>query len=392
MKSKISAAARSEILALLQRQMYVSADQAAEVLEKYGVSGDDETLQKRYRKRLCQQLMASIRDEDGHRQVLALCDTKGGAEYIIIDCCNDPVKLEKIWYRLNGQMTGLDNTFDAYLYQLVENKQRFIAQIMTSKSPARVADDIDETALSYSEIKALATGNPLIIEKCNLDMEVTKLNVLKASHLSQKYALENMVFRKYPETIQRLQERIACYEQDVQLAAKHPKQKEGFAGMEIQGKHYTDKEAAGKAIIDVCTKMTSSEAVEMGQYRGFALSLAYDSTKNEYHMRLKGTMTHATVLGVDVFGNITRMDNVIDGLTGKLETVRDELRETEKQLENARAEMETPFAKEAELTEKTARLKELNILLNMDQKDCSLIDDVPEDTASERARSKERER
>ena len=285
-----------------------------------------------------------------------------------------------------------ENTFDAYLYQLVENKQRFIAQIMTSKSPARVADDIDETALSYSEIKALATGNPLIIEKCNLDMEVTKLNVLKASHLSQKYALENMVFRKYPETIQRLQERIACYEQDVQLAAKHPKPKEGFAGMEIQGKHYTDKEAAGKAIIDVCTKMTSSEAVEMGQYRGFALSLAYDSTKNEYHMRLKGTMTHVTVLGVDVFGNITRMDNVIDGLTGKLETVRDELRETEKQLENARAEMETPFAKEAELTEKTARLKELNILLNMDQKDSSLIDDVPEDTAPERARSKERER
>lgn len=162
-----------------------------------------------------------------------------------------------------------EGTFDAYLYQLVENKQKFIAQIMTSKAPVRVADDVDETALSYSEIKALATGNPLIIEKCNLDMEVARLNMLKASHLNQVYALEELVYRKYPEEITRLTERIAGYEQDVALAAAHPKAQEGFCGMEVDGKHYTEKEDAGKAIIDVCTRMTGSDAVLWGSTGAF---------------------------------------------------------------------------------------------------------------------------
>ena len=213
-----------------------------------------------------------------------------------------------------------EGTFDAYLYQLVENKQKFIAQIMTSKAPVRVADDVDETALSYSEIKALATGNPLIIEKCNLDMEV------------------------------------------------------------------------GKAILDVCTKMTGSDAVFLGQYRGFSLVLSYDGPSNEYRMTMKGTLSHTAVLEADVFGNLTRMDNVIDGLSGKLEAVRAELADTQVQLENARTELVAPFAREAELTEKTARLKELNILLNMDQKDKSLIDDVPDEDTPERPRSKGMER
>ena len=285
-----------------------------------------------------------------------------------------------------------EGTFDAYLYQLVENKQKFIAQIMTSKAPVRVADDVDETALSYSEIKALATGNPLIIEKCNLDMEVGKLNMLKASYLSQKYALEDMVLKKYPEAITRLTERIAGYEQDVQIAASHPKPQEGFVGITILDQPYADKEAAGKAILDVCTKMTGSDAVFLGQYRGFSLVLSYDGPSNEYRMTMKGTLSHTAVLGADVFGNLTRMDNVIDGLSGKLEAVRAELADTQVQLENARTELAAPFARETELAEKTARLKELNILLNMDQKDKSLIDDVPDEDALERPRSKGMER
>ena len=276
-----------------------------------------------------------------------------------------------------------EGTFDAYLYQLVENKQKFIAQVMTSKAPVRIADDVDETALSYSEIKALATGNPLIIEKCNLDMEVGKLNMLKASYLSQKYALEELVLRKYPAEITRLTERIAGYEQDVQLAAAHPKPKEGFAGITILDQTYADKEAAGKAILDVCSKMTGSDAVFLGQYRGFSITLSYDGTSNEYRMTMKGTLSHTAVLGADVFGNLTRMDNVVDSLSGKLDGVRSELADTQVQLENARAELAAPFAREAELAEKAARLKELNILLNMDEKDKSLIDAAPEEDAPE---------
>ena len=272
-----------------------------------------------------------------------------------------------------------EGTFDAYLYQLVENKQKFIAQIMTSKAPVRVADDVDETALSYSEIKALATGNPLIIEKCNLDMEVARLNMLKASHLNQVYALEELVYRKYPEEITRLTERIAGYEQDVALAAAHPKAQEGFCGMEVDGKHYAEKEDAGKAIIDVCTRMTGSDAVLLGQYRGFSMVLAYDGRSNEYRITLKGALSHTVTLGPDVFGNITRLDNALENLAGSLQAEQDSLEETKTQLENARTELAAPFAREEELAEKAARLKELNILLNMDEKDKTLLDDTPDE-------------
>ena len=272
-----------------------------------------------------------------------------------------------------------EGTFDAYLYQLVENKQKFIAQIMTSKAPVRVADDVDETALSYSEIKALATGNPLIIEKCNLDMEVARLNMLKASHLNQVYALEELVYRKYPEEITRLTERIEGFEQDVALVADHPKAQEGFCGMEVDGKHYTEKEDAGKAIIDVCTRMTGSDAVLLGQYRGFSMVLAYDGRSNEYRITLKGTLSHTVTLGADVFGNITRLDNALENLAGSLQAEQNSLEETKTQLENARTELAAPFAREEELAEKTARLKELNILLNMDEKDKTLMDDTPDE-------------
>ena len=272
-----------------------------------------------------------------------------------------------------------EGTFDAYLYQLVENKQKFIAQIMTSKAPVRVADDVDETALSYSEIKALATGNPLIIEKCNLDMEVARLGMLKASHLNQVYALEELVYRKYPEEITRLTGLIAGYEKDVALAAAHPKAQEGFCGMEVEGRHYTEKEDAGKAIIDVCTRMTGSDAVLLGQYRGFSMVLAYDGRSNEYRITLKGTLSHTVTLGPDVFGNITRLDNALENLAGSLQAEQNSLEETKAQLENARTELAAPFAREEELAEKTARLKELNILLNMDEKDKTLLDDTPDE-------------
>ena len=285
-----------------------------------------------------------------------------------------------------------ENTFDAYLYQLVENKQKFIAQIMTSNAPARIADDVDETALSYSEIKALATGNPLIIEKCNLDVEVSKLNMLKANHLNQRFSLENMVYRKYPAKIAELKEQIAGYEKDVATAQAHPKSTENFVGMEIYGTFHSEKETAGRAIINACTDLQGSEPVHLGQYRGFSLSLHYDAAHTDYKLTIKGAMSHTFSLGADIYGNITRMDNVVDGLAKELEAYQTVLQDTKTQLANAKAEMEAPFAKEAELAEKSARLKELNILLNMDQKDQSVLDDAPEEDTPGKEKRMEYER
>ena len=280
-----------------------------------------------------------------------------------------------------------EGTFDSYLYQLVENKQRFISQIMTSKTPLRVAEDVDESALSYAEIKALATGNPLIVEKCQLDMEVGKLNMLKASHLSQKYALEELVIRRYPKSIVELTARVEGYEQDVRIAAANPKPSDAFSPMEILGTIHAEKENAGKAIIDACTKMTSSDAVPLGQYRGFSMSLAYSSINNEYSLSLKGTLFHSVALGADIYGNITRIDNLIEGLGAKLENVKSDLSETERQFENARIEMDTPFARETELAEKTAKLNSINALLNVNETDKSVVDTSPEE--SEQAERKE---
>ena len=203
--------------------------------------------------------------------------------------------------------------------------------------------------------------------------------MLKASHLNQVYALEELVYRKYPEEITRLTERIEGYEQDVALVADHPKAQEGFCGMEVDGKHYAEKEDSGKAIIDVCTRMTGSDAVLLGQYRGFSMVLAYDGRSNEYRITLKGTLSHTVTLGADVFGNITRLDNALENLAGSLQAEQNSLEETKTQLENARTELAAPFAREEELAEKTARLKELNILLNMDEKDKTLLDDTPDE-------------
>ena len=285
-----------------------------------------------------------------------------------------------------------EGTFDAYLYQLVESKQRFIAQIMTSKLPARAAEDVDETALSYAEIKALATGNPQIIEKCNLDMEVSKLNMLRASHLSQRYALEELVLRKYPAEIKELNERIAGYEQDSARLAEHPKPAEGIAPMVLNGVIYTERENAGKAIIHACTHMNGVETVPVGSYRGFDMVLSYDSKANEFHMTLKGSLSHTAVLGADAGGNVTRIDNALEKIDERLESVRSQLAHTSEQLENARTEMTAPFPKEAELAEKTRRLNELNVLLNLNEPDRVVMSEEPDEGDKPRPKTADRER
>ena len=285
-----------------------------------------------------------------------------------------------------------EGTFDAYLYQLVESKQRFIAQIMTSKLPARAAEDVDETALSYAEIKALATGNPQIIEKCNLDMEVSKLNMLRASHLSQRYALEELVLRKYPAEIKELNERIAGYEQDSARLAEHPKPVEGIAPMVLNGVIYTERENAGKAIIHACTHMNGAETIPVGSYRGFDMTLNYDSKTNEFHMTLKGSLSHTAVLGADAGGNVTRIDNVLEKIDERLESARSQLAHTSEQLENARTEMVAPFPKEAELAEKTRRLNELNVMLNLNEPDRVVMSEEPDEGGKPHPRTADRER
>lgn len=285
-----------------------------------------------------------------------------------------------------------EGTFDAYLYQLVESKQRFIAQIMTSKAPARAAEDVDETALSYAEIKALATGNPQIIEKCNLDMEVSKLNMLRANHLSQRYALEELVLRKYPAEIKELNERIAGYEQDSTHLAEHPKPDEGIAPMVLDGVTYTERENAGKAIIEACTHMNGAEVVSIGSYRGFSMLLSYDGAANEFRMVLKGKLSHTAVLGADAGGNVTRIDNALEKITEHLANARSQLAHTTEQLENARTEMTAPFPKEAKLAEKTRRLNELNVLLNLNEQDRPVMADEPDEGDRIRPKAAERER
>ena len=282
-----------------------------------------------------------------------------------------------------------ENTFDAYMFQLVENKQRFASQIMTGNTPVRVAEDIDATALNYAEIKALATGNPLIIEKCNLDVEVSKLTMLRSSHLNQKYALENLVYRKYPADISRYEQWIEGYEKDTELVKENPKPEEGFIGMTIKGLLHTEKESAGKAIIDACKSLKISNA-HLGNYRGFEMYLSYDGISNEYHLTLCGDLSHTVILGSDIYGNITRMDNVLENLPNRLEKARSELENIKVQLENAKLEISKPFAREDELREKSSRLSELNILLNMDQRERVVIEERIEECEGVRVNERER--
>ena len=268
-----------------------------------------------------------------------------------------------------------ENTFDSYLYQLVESKQRFIGQIMTSKNPVRSAEDIDETALSYAEIKALCTGNPHIKEKMDLDIDVQKLRLLKANHLSQKYALEDKIIKEFPQKIASLEQRIEGYVADIAYAAQHTTPNEdGFSPMVVDGITYTEKKAAGSAILAACKAMTSPEPIKLGEYRGFPMELSFDSFTREFKITLQGKLRHATALGSDVFGNILRLDNVIGGFEERRTACQEQLEDTKAQLESAKVEVEKPFPREEELRTKSARLDELNIMLNLDKPENEIVD------------------
>lgn len=273
-----------------------------------------------------------------------------------------------------------EGTFDSYLYQMVENKQRFISQVFTSKSPARVMQEIDDAVLSYNEIKALATGNPMIIEHANLETEVNKLKMLNASHLSQRYELEDKILKYYPQEISRLNERISGYTADIaRREGNTPAKKEDFPPMQIHGTVYTEKAEAGKALIEVCKQLTNSDPVSIGSYRGFEMQLFYEAFSKEYRVALKGTLTHTASLGTDIHGNITRLDNALNGLETRLQEHRDRLENTTAQMEAAKADAAKPFPREQELQEKSKRLAELTKLLKMDEKDRELLDSAPDE-------------
>ena len=273
-----------------------------------------------------------------------------------------------------------EGTFDAYLYQLVESKQKFISQIMTSKSPVRSAEDVDEQALSYAEIKALASGNPMIKEKMDLDIEVSKLKLLKANHLSQKYALEDAISKGFPKQIAETQARIAGYGADIATVKEntHPNG-DGFSPLTLAGVTHADKKEAGAALLTMCQTMLSPEATQVGSYRGLTLELAFDTFAREYRLTMIGKLRHTVTLGTDVFGNLQRMDNALEGLPIKEQTCREQLSNLQTQLETAKAEVQKPFPREAELNTKTARLEELNSLLNLDHKEPEIVDAEPDE-------------
>ena len=273
-----------------------------------------------------------------------------------------------------------EQTFDAYLYQLVEGKQKFASQIMTSKSPVRSAEDIDETALSYAEIKMLATGNPYIKEKMDLDIQVQKLKMLKSNFLSEKYGLEDKVIKFYPQQIAYLKSRVEGLTKDVKTAKLHPKPiDEQPLGMMVSGVSYSEKAEAGQAIINACKSMNSPDAIPLGEYRGFQMELYFDTVQRNYVVKLKGETSRDVPLGDDAHGNIVRIDNGIERFEEALADTKNSLENTEKQFETAKQEIEKPFAKEEELRAKTARLDELNILLNMDKKENEIVGGEPDE-------------
>ena len=287
-----------------------------------------------------------------------------------------------------------EETFDAYLYQLVEGKQKFASQIMTSKSPVRSCEDIDETALSYAEIKMLATGNPYIKEKMDLDIQVQKLRLLKSNFLSEKYALEDKIIKFYPQEIARRTDMIAGLKSDIERAKQHPKPlDDSFIGMTVKGVFYSEKADAGNAILDACQAMTSPDPIPLGEYRGFQTELSFDTFAKEYKVKLKGELGYAVSLGTDTFGNITRLDNALEGLPKRLEINEQELENVKTQFETAKVDVEKPFNQEEELKTKTARLNELNALLNVDKRENEIVGGEPDEGDEEPTpKSKDRER
>ena len=274
-----------------------------------------------------------------------------------------------------------EQTFDAYLYQLVESKQKFISQIMTSKSPVRSAEDVDEVALSFAEVKMLATGDARFKEKMDLDIQVSKLRVLKQSYLSEHYDLEDRVLKYYPQTIKEYEERIAGYENDVALAKQHkPKGEDKFCPMTLKGVTYTEKADAGEMLLAICKDYPMSAPTEIGSYRDFQMEIYYDTVNAHYCMNLCGKAKHKVDLGADALGNLTRIENELSKLPARLEAAKTKKAETIAQLETAKEEIKKPFAFEDELKEKTERLNALNIELNLNEKDTSVMDTEPEQT------------
>ena len=268
-----------------------------------------------------------------------------------------------------------ENTFDSYLYQLVESKQKFIGQIMTSKSPVRSAEDIDETALSYAEIKALCAGNPHIKEKMDLDIDVSRLKLLKANHLSQRYSLEDQIIKEFPQKIRSLEQRIEGYQTDIDQRKRNTEPNEdGFSPMFMPGGTVREKKAAGDAILGLCKSMTSPEPISIGQYRGFDMEMSFDTFSREYKITLIHQLRHTVTLGTDIFGNIQRLDNTLGAFEERMAACVEQLENTRVQLENAKAEVQKPFPQEEELAAKTARLNELNALLNLDKAENEIVD------------------
>ncbi|WP_195308998.1 SNF2-related protein [Flavonifractor plautii] len=259
-----------------------------------------------------------------------------------------------------------EGTFDAYLYQTLENKQKFISQIMTSKSPVRSCDDVDEQALSYAEIKALCAGNPLIKEKMDLDIEVARLKVLKADHQSQQYRMEDKLLKYFPAEIERQTGYIHGFEADIKTVEANPQIVEGFCGMDIRGKHYSEKADAGEWILAACKEVKGSEPVPLGEYRGFQMELSFDSFRHEFDIVLKGSMSHRVALGTDARGNITRLDNALASVPDRLEKAKEQLSNLYNQQEATKSELGKPFPQETELTAKSQRLAELDAALNME--------------------------
>lgn len=282
-----------------------------------------------------------------------------------------------------------EETFDAYLYQLVEGKQKFAAQIMTSKSPVRTAEDIDDTALSYAEIKMLATGNPYIKEKMDLDIQVNKLKMLKSYYLSQKYDLEDKIIKFYPQEIALQTARIKGLKADLEIQKTHPKEIDGkFVGMTIQGTEYKDKAEAGKAIIEFCKTKTNADTEILGEYRGFKMEIEFNQYERAYVVTLRENSSYHITLGTDIHGNITRLDNAIDGIESRLDKAEEQLANTQAQLETAKVEVEKPFAQEDELQQKMARLTELNALLDMNQGDVPVVGGEPDEKDSQQIRDR----
>ena len=259
-----------------------------------------------------------------------------------------------------------EGTFDAYLWQTVENKQKFISQIMTSKSPVRSCDDVDETALSFAEIKALCAGDPRIKERMDLDVEVSKLKLMKADHQSKQYRLEDQLLKYFPQEIEKHKGFIQGFEADLETLAAHPHPDDGFAGMEIRGDTLTDKENAGAALLDACKEVKGSEPVQIGSYRGFTMSVEFSAWKQEYTLLLKGQMTHRASLGIDPRGNLTRIDNALSQMPQRLEATKAQLDNLYQQQTAAKEEVGKPFPYEDDLRVKSARLVELDTLLNLD--------------------------